>query len=380
MKLPLPFLFAVLGLTVGLAACTKSPPRDPSASKKPTINFELPRALKADVTAFVNATPPNRSVGYPGHAKAEQFLTERLMGYEESCKAKFYVHEFLPDVEFAAKNYQSDFDTQVRGKFPPSHPEFKKWQSFTTKAIAFVRKYAQVQGRNLILEVPGTDRANEVLYIGAHYDTITHNHKTMEFTPDEKAPGADDNASAVAAALQILKSICGAKYRRTIRFVFFDYEEIFFLGSYALGKDLANGTLKFKRPNEVTLGLINIEMIGHSTKPAGEFPIMKIYSRIDTDKGSADDSTLARVIEESVKGAKLRLTPTIMKNGFNRSDNWSFWQHNIPAITVSQDWEADFNEARYHTATDTPDTLNYDFMSEVTQAVQLATERIAEQK
>jgi len=76
-------------------------------------------------------------------------------------------------------------------------------------------------GLNLIAEIPGTDLADQVVMIGAHFDS--HHSGT----------GATDNASGSAAmmeALRILKTV-GAKPRRTIRIALWGGEEQGLLGS-----------------------------------------------------------------------------------------------------------------------------------------------------
>ena len=81
----------------------------------------------------------------------------------------------------------------------------------------------QPNGFNLLGEIPGTDRADEVVLLGAHFDS----------TP--AATGATDNAAGVAAmmeALRILQAV-GAAPRRTIRIALWGGEEQGLLGSRA---------------------------------------------------------------------------------------------------------------------------------------------------
>ena len=71
------------------------------------------------------------------------------------------------------------------------------------------------QAANVIGEIPGTDLKDEVVMIGAHFDTW------------HASPNASDNTSGVAVALEaarILKAI-GAKPRRTIRVALWAGEE-----------------------------------------------------------------------------------------------------------------------------------------------------------
>ena len=69
------------------------------------------------------------------------------------------------------------------------------------------------QGQNLIGSSPGTDLDLPPLLVAAHYDTV----------PD--SPGADDNASGVAALLECVRVLASAGLRRAVDFVSFDMEE-----------------------------------------------------------------------------------------------------------------------------------------------------------
>jgi carboxypeptidase Q len=82
---------------------------------------------------------------------------------------------------------------------------------------------ANPNGINIIAEIPGTDLANEVVIMGAHFDT----------TPG--ATGATDNATGSAAmmeALRVIKTL-GLRPRRTIRLALWAAEEQGLLGSRA---------------------------------------------------------------------------------------------------------------------------------------------------
>jgi Zn-dependent M28 family amino/carboxypeptidase len=77
--------------------------------------------------------------------------------------------------------------------------------------------------RNVVADLPGSAPGDEVVLIGAHFDSW------------DPAQGANDDGSGVAAVLEaarVLKSL-GVKPRRTIRFAFFSGEEEACLGSRA---------------------------------------------------------------------------------------------------------------------------------------------------
>lgn len=91
---------------------------------------------------------------------------------------------------------------------------------------------------NLVGEIPGSDLKNEVVMIGAHFDTW------------HASPNASDNTSGVAVALEamrILKEV-GAKPRRTIRVALWSGEEEGLWGSRAYVRD------HFGNPADSTVG------------------------------------------------------------------------------------------------------------------------------
>ncbi len=349
-------------LVLSLASCA-TPKTNPSTEK--------PSRLLAELTEFVNATAPNRSAGQLGHEKASKWIEARFRELSEKIPgAKVYRHSFYPDVAFAEKNYRSDFVRLVAKKFPKKSETYLKWKAFTDSAIQFVKQFEKVPGQNWILEIPGATEPRDVLYIGGHYDTITHDHQTMKFTVEGVAPGADDNASGFIAMLSLAEYFAAHPPSKTLRFVAFDDEEIFFLGSYAFAKDYLKKKLPFSVKKERYAGLINLEMIGWSTLKTRPNVPVKIYTRANGQKGAKNDEILAdMLLKQTPAPGVWNLKPEILKNGFDRSDQWSFWQKGLSAVCISEDWENDFNEKNYHTANDTPATLNDAYLNAVTEWV-----------
>ena len=75
--------------------------------------------------------------------------------------------------------------------------------------------------QNIVIDLPGTDLRDEVLYVGAHHDT------------QAASPGADDNASGVIGVLELARLLHGCLRRRTIRIISFGAEEQLSVGSAA---------------------------------------------------------------------------------------------------------------------------------------------------
>src|SRR3954453_10685131 len=83
--------------------------------------------------------------------------------------------------------------------------------------MGYVPRLQQYHARNRVFtnvsaEIEGTPRGAEIVLVGAHYDT----HKN--------SPGANDNASAIAALLHLARTLVGSKPARTLRFIAFTNE------------------------------------------------------------------------------------------------------------------------------------------------------------
>jgi len=86
-------------------------------------------------------------------------------------------------------------------------------------------------GRNIVAVLPGSDPglAKEFVLVSAHYDHLGKDAK------GKVCPGAADNASGVAALLEIAREMSSRKERpkRSVAFVAFDCEEWMLFGSFA---------------------------------------------------------------------------------------------------------------------------------------------------
>lgn len=102
--------------------------------------------------------------------------------------------------------------------------------------------------QNLAVTIPGGSRGDEVVVVGAYYDTA----------PGSR--GENDNASGVAALLELARLFRGAQNDRTLRLVAFAV----CAPPYAGGKDM--GSLRYAeellRSNQRVVGMISLERVG----------------------------------------------------------------------------------------------------------------------
>ncbi len=106
------------------------------------------------------------------------------------------------------------------------------------------------EGVNIFAERQGTDKKAGKILVGAHYDTVAI------------SPGADDNASGVAALLEIARLLGTRQTPRTLQLVFFDKEEAGLLGSKAFTTQSAQLLQNLR-------GVIVMDMIGYACYTAG---------------------------------------------------------------------------------------------------------------
>jgi hypothetical protein len=89
----------------------------------------------------------------------------------------------------------------------------------TRVRLRIIAELKNVVSHNIVAEIPGRRPDLPVVLIGAHHDTQCNN------------TGADDNASAVVALLELARGLVAGRLLRTIRFVSFGAEEQLSVGS-----------------------------------------------------------------------------------------------------------------------------------------------------
>lgn len=209
--------------------------------------------------------------------------------------------------------------------------------------------------RNLVVERKGATRPEEILVVGAHYDTVPG------------CPGANDNGSGVAALLVLARHFSGLETERTVRFVAFVNEEPPFFQTDNMGS--RQNARRAREAGDHILGMIALETIGYySDEPGSQhypmglgmfYPAEGNFIAFVTNLGSAE--FLHRVIglyREKAAFPSQGLTAPDMVPGVGLSDHWSFYQEGFPALMVTD--TAPYRYPHYHEVSDTPDRLDYD--------------------
>jgi hypothetical protein len=222
--------------------------------------------------------------------------------------------------------------------------------------------------RNLIVS-HGPEGA-PVVVIGAHYDVCGDQD------------GADDNASAVAAVIELARML--ARYRpqldHRIEIVAFTLEEPPFFRTRAMGSHVHARSLR-DRGVEVT-AMICLEMIGYFSDVPGSqgFPIPGLgllYPRTGNFiavVGNTGGRRLTREVKSLMAGACAvpvhSINAPALVPGLDFSDHRSYWKNGFPAVMVTD--SAFYRNPNYHLPSDTADTLDYARMAEVTKGLYAA--------
>lgn len=232
------------------------------------------------------------------------------------------------------------------------------------------------EATNLFIERPGTKNADEIVVLGAHYDTVF------------STPGADDNASAVAVMLEVSRLLREHTGRRTARYVAFACEEPPYFNVDAMGSQ--HHARESRRRGDKIVGMLCLEMVGYYslTKGSQAVPpgIPKWMHRFFPDRGNflaaVGNMPSWKLCWQFRRGFKrgTRQMPLFSIclpekiHEIRLSDNSSFWDQGYPALMLTD--TSFLRNPNYHRATDTPDTLDYPRMTEVTLGVASAMRRL----
>ena len=235
-------------------------------------------------------------------------------------------------------------------------------------------------GQNIIGDHWGQTQSNNIIIVDGHYDSVSN------------SPGADDNGTATVGVLEAARILSAYNFRKSLRFIGFDFEETGLDGSMYYVDHLSN--------SEEIEGVLNMEMIGYyseapnsQTLPTGfsfVFPEAAAAVEAEQNRGNflinvgpsfgldfynAFNAAAATYVPE-LRLIGLEVVNPLLVPDLLRSDHGSFWEDNIPALMLTDG--ADFRNPYYHTPADTIGTLNFTFMANAVKAVIATAAEVAE--
>ncbi len=216
----------------------------------------------------------------------------------------------------------------------------------------------QVNGidcHNLIAEVIGTDKPDEIVIVGAHYDSA------------RGTPGANDNGSGVAALLEIARQMRGKRYPRTIRYVAFANEEPpYFQREGEMGSWVYAKACRQRKDNiKVVLSLETMGFFSDAPNSQKYPPLLaSLYPSTGNFIGLVSNVPSRKLLDDVAKNLKTHCKVDVQKGalpgnlqGVGWSDHWSFWQEGYEGLMVTD--TALFRYPYYHEPEDTVDKLTF---------------------
>ncbi|MCP4600326.1 MAG: M20/M25/M40 family metallo-hydrolase [Proteobacteria bacterium] len=226
--------------------------------------------------------------------------------------------------------------------------------------------------RNIDAKLIGTEKKDEIIVVGAHYDSVMG------------CPGANDNGSGVAALLEIARLLKDKKLPRTVLFVAFVNEEPPFFKTRNMGSRVY--AKRSRELKENIKAMYCLETIGFYTDtPCSQHyppPVSFFYPRTGNFIGFVTNTSHRDLLRQTVSSFRKHTAfpsegaavPGWLV-GVSWSDHWSFWKEGYPALVITD--TAFFRYKHYHTTEDTPDKLIYDRFARVTAGIARTVEEMA---
>jgi Peptidase family M28 len=226
------------------------------------------------------------------------------------------------------------------------------------------KMYKDNPGEHVVGVIPGNEKKEELIIFTAHYDHVgtTSSLKAFPFGAANKRikgdsifNGANDDATGVAAMLELARLFSQEQPAYTLMFVAFSGEELGLLGSADFNEDL--------KPSSVKMN-VNLEMLG---RPDGSRPYI-----VEEEDRTVFLELLNRNLVKTGLGypkAYFHRDPYPEQRLFTRSDNYSFHKRGIPSFTIMA---TDPLDTYYHSPADEAGTIQFPQMRNIVQSIYLA--------
>lgn len=192
----------------------------------------------------------------------------------------------------------------------------------------FTHSWAQ---SSIIVTIPGEEKAEEIVIIGGHLDSINQSNPT-----NGRSPGADDNASGIAVLSEVLRAIVDNDYKpqRTIQIMGFAAEEVGLRGSKAIAS-------AYKSQGKNVVGMVQFDMTGNNGSNE-DIVMMTDYTT------NAQNQFLGQLIDTYLPSISYGFDQC----GYGCSDHASWYQQGFTASMPFESKMADINRL-IHTINDT---------------------------
>jgi hypothetical protein len=338
----------LIGLTVVaamLVACEQPTPTPqpsllaaPEPIPSPTATVTVPSAAPELVPRPTTIGTPE----IPEHASLSDLMqtvsTDRLMADVDALSTIHSRHVNSPGIAQAADYIEAQF-VAAGGDLQVAYQAFPlNWNGVDTLQ------------RNVIATLPGSDPSAGVIVVGAHYDS-----RSVDINDSaSRSPGANDNASGMAAVIELSRVLADQKPEATIIFVAFSAEEVGRQGSEYFVQSLSS------QPDIRAVFVMDI--IGRNSLPEEALRVYPAGTPDSPSRGLAE--FFARSAEAALPGFVAYVQDTADRP-HRYSDHISFSEAGYPALRLIQPEEDDWN----HSGEDTVEKMTPEYLRRVTQAV-----------
>lgn len=278
-------------------------------------------------------------------------IGERNMRTEGSMEAAVdYIDEVLRSAGHTPERHRYEFSDHWRGRLTGNSAD------------------------NLIIELPGTVRPDEIVIIGTHYDSVPG------------SPGANGSASGVAVLLELAQAFRDRPQPQTLRFIAFANGKAPFymtddMGSYVYAT-------RSRVLEEYITAMIAIDGVGYySNQPRSQHYPLPGMGLLYPHRGNfigfitrlRDTALMHKALGAFREAGTLPSEGAALPAGIpvtGWSDHWSFWQYNYRALVVTDTMHQRY--PHFHGPGDTPDRLDYDRMARLTLGLPGVIEELAQ--
>jgi len=219
---------------------------------------------------------------------------------------------------------------------------------------------------NVVAELAGSEPELPAVLVTAHLDSTASASEGWDAETDP-APGADDDASGIAAVLEVARLMAAEPggWRRTVRFVLFNAEEVGLVGSEAYVADALT------RGEEIAV-VLQLDPVGYN--PGGADLLWFSFDTVSAQHAEAIERLALDLEDHLALPLRVDGIDEAAIGGDARSDHYPFWQAGIPALHF-----ASFPQPpEYHTTEDDIDVVDPVFTAAVAGVVAAYAASIAE--
>ncbi|MFN0009858.1 MAG: M28 family peptidase [Planctomycetota bacterium] len=230
-----------------------------------------------------------------------------------------------------------------------------------------------IQDGNVAVEIRGSRLPGEIVIVGGHYDSVAG------------SPGANDNATGVAATLALARRFARAVPERTLRFLAFANEEPPTFQTDSMGSRIDARACRERK--EDIVAMLSLETLGcYSDEPRSQQYPIPLLRLVYPDRGDfvtfvgnlSSGSLVRRAIGTFREHASFPSEGASLPAwipGVDWSDHASYWREGYPAIMVTD--TAIFRDPRYHTPYDRTEFVDSERLARVVEGIAAVVEDLA---